>query len=307
MIAGGSRDHPGTVDTVLLSSSPTFTNHIPVTKIPTDTLLPSETPSPSATSTFTNTFTPTGTPTPTPTPTPLTCWSDGGYITTGALKTELLRLPLEYRIYLPPCYEEEAERRYPVLILFHGQSYSDDQWDRLGVDEKADSLIADGEIPPIIVVMPRDRYGGEPGESNFGEAILEVLIPFLDETYRTIPERSFRAVGGLSRGAGWSVHLGITYWEYFGALGAHSPAIFHYDAERMRSLLDSIPPDKFPRIYMDIGDRDRPEIMRVALWFEDRLNERSIPHEWHLFSGYHAESYWSAHLENYLRWYAMGW
>jgi enterochelin esterase-like enzyme len=191
--------------------------------------------------------------------------------------------------------------------LIHGQSYTDDQWDRLGVDETADALIATGEIPPFIVVMPRDRYAGESGDSKFGQAILEVLMPYLDQTYRTLTDREHRAVGGLSRGAGWAVHLALAHWETFSALGAHSSAIFYYDAERMRTMLDAIPEDSYPRIYIDIGDKDRPEIMRVTLWFEDLLNQKSIPHEWHLFSGYHTEEYWSAHIEGYLRWYTRTW
>ncbi|MBN1146333.1 MAG: hypothetical protein JXA78_03685 [Anaerolineales bacterium] len=246
-------------------------------------------------------------PSATASPTPLTCWLQGGRIEIGSLDTDLLRLPLEYRIYLPPCYDQQPERRYPILYLIHGQSYKDDQWDRLGADETADALISTGQIPPFIIIMPYDRYGGEPGESQFAQAILEVLMPHLDQTYRTLPGREHRAVGGLSRGAGWAVHLAIAHWETFGALGAHSPAIFYYDAERMRKMLDSMPADSYPRIYVDIGDKDRPEIMRVTLWFEDVLNQKSIPHEWHLFNGYHSEEYWSAHMQQYLRWYTRAW
>ena len=62
-----------------------------------------------------------------------------------------------------------------------------------------------------------------------------------------------------------------------------------------------------PRIYIDIGDRDRPEIMRAALWFEELLNEYGISHEWYMFAGYHTEEYWHDHLETYLRWYAANW
>jgi enterochelin esterase-like enzyme len=193
------------------------------------------------------------------------------------------------------------------LYLIHGQSYSDDQWDRMGVDETADRLIASGEIPPFIMVMPYDRYGGQPSESNFGQAVIEVLLPHVDQTYRTFPNRAYRAVGGLSRGAGWAVHFAISNWELFGALGAHSLAVFHSDAQRMRTWLDEIPPSSYPRIYLDIGDKDRPEILRAALWFEELLNQRDVPHEWHLFSGYHAESYWIDHLEQYLRWYVKAW
>lgn len=246
-------------------------------------------------------------PTETPTPIPLECWQEGGKIITTSLRTVLLRLPLDYRVYLPPCYEEQPERQYAVLYLIHGQSYTDDQWDRLGVDETVDRLAASNEIQPFIIVMPRDRYGGQPTESNFGKVIVEELVPLIDTTYRTIAKRDFRAVGGLSRGAGWAVHLAISNWQTFGVLGAHSPAIFFTDAQRMRSWLDAIPRDSYPRIYMDIGDRDRPEILEAALWFENLLNEKDIPHEWHLFSGLHNEAYWRVHLEQYIRWYAANW
>lgn len=223
------------------------------------------------------------------------------------LRTDQLRLPMDYRVYLPPCYNQQPERRYPVLFLIHGQNFNDDQWDRLGADEAADTLIASGEIPPLIIVMPRDRYGGQPSENNFALVVVEELIPLLDERYRTLPERDFRAVGGLSRGAGWAIHLAITQWELFGALGAHSPAIFYDDAQRMRVYLDAIPFESYPRMYIDIGDKDRAELMGATLWFENLLNERSIPHEWYLFSGYHSEDYWRAHMETYLRWYTQVW
>jgi enterochelin esterase-like enzyme len=155
--------------------------------------------------------------------------------------------------------------------------------------------------------MPHDVSSAQPTETNFSKVIIEELIPAIDQTYRTKPERLYRAVGGMSRGGGWAVHFGLTYWEMFGAVGAHSPAIFYSDGLKMNALLDALPPGESPRIYIDIGERDRPEILEVATWFEQLLDQKDIPHEWHLFSGYHAESYWSAHLEQYLIWYTQGW
>ncbi len=114
-------------------------------------------------------------------------------------------------------------------------------------------------------------------------------------------------MGGLSRGGGWAIHFALSDWDQFGVMGAHSPAVFYSDAEQMRSMLDALPSESIPRMYIDIGERDRPEILRAAIWFEGLLNEKGLPHEWHLFSGYHNEAYWSEHMEQYLRWYTKGW
>lgn len=274
------------------------------THIPTGTA--TVLPSPPATR-FASTAT-TAPPKPTRTSTAAAvCTATRGKIVTAELDTDLLRLPLQFRVYLPPCYAGEPDRRYPVLYLFHGQSSTDDQWDRLGADETADRLIAAGQIPPLLIVMPYDRYGGQPTETNFSQAIVELLIPYIDDTYATEADRRHRAVGGLSRGAGWSVHFAAAHWKLFGKFGAHSPAVFHTDAPRLRTWLDQIPAGSYPRAYVDIGDKDRPEITRSALWLEALLDEYDLPHEWHLFAGYHAEEYWSEHLEGYLRWYTADW
>ncbi len=276
------------------TDAPLSTATLPIL-VPDQTLTPSASP------------TPTSTTTQTPTPTPLICWVQGGHYEYGDLRSDGLPLPLEYAVYLPPCYDQQPERRYPVLYLIHGQNYNNDQWDRLGADETADALIATGEIPPFIIVMPRDRSWAQPTEDNFGRALVEDLIPRIDNEYRTLPERDYRAVGGLSRGAGWAVHLGLSQWELFGAIGGHSLPVFWTDTYHIREWLDAIPLEKMPRIYLDIGEKDRPNILQSAIWFENLLTEKGIPHEWHLYSGYHEEAYWSAHLDQYLRWYTLNW
>lgn len=246
-------------------------------------------------------------PSPIPAPTRPVCREPAGRTEEGSLPSDDLPLPLQYKVLLPPCYDQEPGRRYTVLYLIHGQNYNHDQWERLGAGVRRDALIAAGELPPFIIVLPRDRSWSQPTEDLYGKVVAENLVPLIDGSYRTRPDRRFRAVGGLSRGAGWAVHLGITRPDLFGALGAHSLPVFHTDALHMRQWLDELPADRAPRIYMDIGDRDRPEIMRSAVWFEELLTEKGIPHEWHLFPGYHEEAYWEAHLDEYLRWYAREW
>jgi len=252
----------------------------------------------------------TGTPTPkpaTPTPTLIACMRKGGRVEVNEFTTVLLPTPLVYRIYLPPCYDEQPEKAYPVLYLIHGQTYSDTQWDHLGVPEMADHLIATGEAAPFIVVMPRDRVWLEPTEDNFGLAVVQALVPWVDEYYRTIPERAQRAIGGLSRGGAWAIRIGLSHPELFSSIGLHSGFVFQSDIQQVHLWLFNLPAGLEPRIYMDIASQDAPEITKSAIWLEELLTRYEIPHEWHQFLGEHEEAYWQAHIEDYLRWYTQDW
>ena len=268
------------------------------TRVPTEfSPPPSTTPAPSAS--------PQPSLTPAPSPTTPACWQAGGRMEFGSLRDPHLPLPMEFRVYLPPCYDQFADQRYPVLYLIHGMNYNDDQWDRLGADDVADELIRKKEIHPFLIVMPRDRSWSQPDQDGFGQAMINTLIPYIDTVYRTLPDRAHRALGGLSRGASWTVHLGLTHWELFSALGLHSLPVFWADTSHVRQWLDAIPRDSLPRIFMDTGDKDY--LIRSTEWFEGVLTEKNIPHEWYLFPGYHEEAYWSTHVEQYIRWYAEDW
>lgn len=221
----------------------------------------------------------------------------------ATLPTSLLAKGLTFRIYLPPCYD--PGQRYPVLYLLHGQGSTEDEWIRLGAAAQADQLIDARQIPPLLIVFPYDANTGDPQATSFEKALLTVLIPYVDTQYATLPDRAHRAVGGLSRGAGWALHLGLADWQYFGLIGAHSLPIFRGDSAHLADWLDDIPPDSRPLIYMDSGVND-PEL-KNALAFEDLLTLKRVPHEWHLNQGYHNEDYWSAHVGQYLRWYTQTW
>ncbi|MCJ7586037.1 MAG: alpha/beta hydrolase-fold protein [Anaerolineales bacterium] len=249
---------------------------------------------------------PTSAPLPLFTPSPMTdCLAIPAQVETDSLPSQSLAETLEFIIYLPPCYDEHVSQHYPVLYLLHGQTYTNDQWVRLGAPATADRLIAAGDAPPFIIVMPHDPSWKQPTEYGFAEALTEELIPYVDAHYRTIASREQRAIGGLSRGAGWAIHFGLTRPDLFGAFGAHSPVVFWTDGPHLGEWLKAIPPESLPRIYLDIGDNDRE--LETALELEDILDQQNIPHEWHLYPGFHEESYWQAHVEEYLRWYAAEW
>jgi enterochelin esterase-like enzyme len=242
-------------------------------------------------------------PTVTPTPTPLGCLSGPGRVEEGVLQETVP--PQEFRIYLPPCYDELPSQRYPVLYLLHGQTYTDDQWLRLGATEVMDRLFLQNEIAPFIIVFPDDRYWNVQAGPGFGGRLVDHLVPHIDQTYRTLADREHRAIGGLSRGAGWALRLGLQRWDLFGTIGLHSLAAFGDDRPSLRYWLKAIPEESWPDIFIDTGESDS-ELGFNSL-FETMLTQLGIPHEWHLYPGAHDEAYWSAHVEEYLRWYAEVW
>ena len=238
-----------------------------------------------------------------PTSTQVNCLSKPGRVESGSLDS--FKPAQQFLIYLPPCYEEETNQRYPVLYLLHGQTYTDDQWVRLGAVRVMDGLIQSGEIKPFIIVFPDDRYWNLVAGPGFGDRLIDFIIPYVDKNYRTLADREHRAIGGMSRGAGWSLRLGLTHWNLFGFVGLHSLAVMQKDASKVRNWIASIPPNSRPDIFMDIGDKDQELIM--ARQIESQFNDYDMSHEWHLYNGAHTEDYWSAHVEEYLRWYAEKW
>jgi enterochelin esterase-like enzyme len=184
-----------------------------------------------------------------------------------------------------------------VLYLLHGLTYDDSQWDMLGVDEAADTLIRSGRIPPRLIVMPSERTG-----LDHELAIVEGLIPFVDSKYRTADDKSGRAIGGLSRGGGWALRIGFKHPELFSAVGLHSPAVLPPDLYDLPTWIATLPLAERPRLWIDAGDRDplKPSILELV----GTLESAGYDFTWSLMPGDHSAVYWTAHVQDYLKWYA---
>jgi enterochelin esterase-like enzyme len=246
----------------------------------------------------------------TPTPqlievTSITC-AGTGVIKRYALESHLMNGTQYVTVYLPPCYDTHKAGGYPVLYLLHGRTYNDEMWLDLGAKEIADELISSGASQPFLMVMPYEEYNyRNPEKTAFADALTNEIIPFVDSTFDTCTDRTCRALGGISRGASWAVRIGLQKWNLFGSVGAHSLPTFVGDLEKLPGWLAKIPEDEAPRLYIDIGRFD-PEI-KAAYAFEQVLNEKGIMNEWHLNDGRHNMDYWSAHIREYMEWYARGW
>ncbi len=130
-------------------------------------------------------------------------------------------------VYLPPDYLS-SRGSYPVLYLVHGAGDSDDSWTRTGhAHYILDNLIAAGKAKPMIVVMPFGHTPERPGanvlaNTDFGDDLLEDLIPLVESRFRTRRSPSARAMAGLSMGGAHTLRYGLTHPELFHYLGVFS-------------------------------------------------------------------------------------
>jgi enterochelin esterase-like enzyme len=243
-------------------------------------------------------------PTTTPTPTEIVCKENSGKIVNIDIPTEYLKHPVNTNIYLPPCYDPESTNGYPVLYMFHGQAATNDQWIRLGLTTAADQLIEEEKIQPLIIVMPFEAtWTPGPADSTFDEAVLNDVLPYVEKDYAICKARTCRAVGGLSRGGNWAVYLGFAHPDLFGLIGAHSTPLFYGEVGRIRqAVADPARANLLPRVEVDLGDHDTQK--DKVLEFTAALQETGVSFDFYQYEGRHEESYWSAHVTDYLLWYS---
>ena len=146
-------------------------------------------------------------------------------------------------VYTPPDYDKHPTDRYPVLILQHGSGEDETGWTRQGRAQFIlDNLIAAGKAKPMIVVMDRGYAirSGAPAAatgssawqqdlfgafSAFEDVVIQDLIPAIDATYRTIPDREHRAMAGLSMGGMQALFITLQHPDLFAYVASLSGPI----------------------------------------------------------------------------------
>jgi predicted alpha/beta superfamily hydrolase len=170
-------------------------------------------------------------------------------------------LPRDAIIWLPPGYDKDKFKRYPVLYMQDGQNIIDPATSSFGydwrVDEVADSLIKANKIKKIIIVgiySTSDRsleYGGSKSDV-YMKFVVNKLKPVIDKKYRTKPGRKNTAIAGSSLGGTISFIMVWKYPDVFSKAACISPA-FHIDNYDCLKLVKSTANKKNIKIYIDIG------------------------------------------------------
>jgi len=161
---------------------------------------------------------------------------DEHVIVSELLRDNVLKDPFERPlwVYVPPGYEDEPERRYPVVYVIQGYTGHIGMWKnrapyRSPFVETADAVFAAGDTPPAIVVYidAWTRYGGSqfvdsPGTGRYHSYICEEIVPWVDSHYRTIPDRAHRAITGKSSGGFGAMITPMLRPDLFGLLATHA-------------------------------------------------------------------------------------
>ena len=148
-------------------------------------------------------------------------------------------------VYTPAEYEK-GKKKYPVLYLQHGMGEGETSWTLQGkMQHIMDNAIAKGEAVPMLVVMesgdikaPFNFAGGgsnEQGRSQYGASfypvLLNDLIPYIDQNFRTKTDRENRAMAGLSWGGHQTFDVVLQNLDKFAWMGTFSGAIFGLDVK----------------------------------------------------------------------------
>jgi enterochelin esterase-like enzyme len=205
-------------------------------------------------------------------------------------------------IYTPPDYDNESKTRYPVLYLQHGGGEDERGWVNQGrLNFIMDNLIVEKKVLPMIIVMGKGTAdkAGEPEQilpfsggprgsanqtpANFGQALGEVmvndLIPMIDSTYRTIPDREHRAMAGLSMGGTETFQITQDHLDQFAWIGVFSAPFGFPDIKTgYNGLLAK--PDEFSRqvklLFISMGGEEAKGIGRGSRTFHEALDKAGV-------------------------------
>lgn len=138
-------------------------------------------------------------------------------------------------VYLPPSYRSSSAKRYPSLYLLHGfdsniRAWTSHGYQEMNLQQSMDTLIGDGEVREMIVVVPNGRntylgsfYTNSIVSGGWEDFVDRDLLTYIDSHYRTIPQAASRGVAGHSMGGYAAIVMGMKHPELFGAVYAMSP------------------------------------------------------------------------------------
>jgi len=226
-------------------------------------------------------------------------------------------LPRNIIIWLPPGYDSLTEKYYPVLYMHDGQNIFDPGTSSFGVDwqidETADSLIRANEIEELIIVGIYNTYQRQteyiPSDTGYKymQFIVEELKPFIDKTYKTLPDRKNTAVAGSSSGGLISFMMIWEFPDIFSKGACVSPAFKISNIDFVSDVINYSGSKKQIKIYIDNGgvgleEKLQPGINEMLLALKEKGYEEGNDLFWFKDSeSEHNEAAWAKRAHIFLK------
>jgi S-formylglutathione hydrolase FrmB len=133
-------------------------------------------------------------------------------------------------VYLPPSYNQNRTRRYPVVYALHGYSIGAEQWTQeIHVPQTIEGAFAKG-AHEMIVVLPDSKtvhngsmYSSSVTTGDFENYVAHDVVSYIDANYRTLATRESRGLVGHSMGGYGATRIGMKHADVFGSLYIMSP------------------------------------------------------------------------------------
>lgn len=227
-----------------------------------------------------------------------------------------------YGIVLPPGYEQDSQTQYPVVFLLHGGHGDPTAWFIKGKALKViETLYADGKLPPSIIVTPdgNDSRGtsalwdpeyinGQYG--NVLSAIGDELVQEIKSNYRTLPDPTYWAIGGLSSGGWGALNVGLHHPQSFKTLFSHSGYFIDKSGAENSPIeyVRTLDPQtrQSLAIYLDAGEGDG-KYLEQSREFHQVLDQLQVENQFNEFPGGHGVKgqdvgwgFWHKHLADSL-------
>jgi len=262
----------------------------------------------------------------------------------SAVKSQILGGPVRYCAYLPPSFDQDKTRHYPVLYFLHGLGDNEQSLLNFGGWDVVSQLRSEGKIGDFVILAPsggRTFYiNSVNGKVRYEDFLLKEFVPQMEKKYRATGTRATRGVTGVSMGGYGALRLAFKYPDQFAAVSAQMPALiselpadigsgasgsagallgdvfgsplnrefFTHNTVSYFARTDSAASLKRMKIYFNVGNNDDYGFQQGAQQLDQLLKARDIPHEFHIYPGRHGAQFVIRYFPDVLQfqWRAIG-
>jgi len=256
-----------------------------------------------------------------------------GRVECNSLPSKFVHHEVRYCVMLPPAFDADKTRHFPILYLLHGLGDNEQFFIHSGEWNLVEDMREKGELKDFLIATPEGGasfyINAKDGKERYEDFLVQEFLPFIEKRYRASPGRANRAISGISMGGYGALHLAFRHPQLFSAVSAHSAALIEKlpvflggaapgssqpNRARIFGGVFGSPPDpaywnqQSPitlartanlaglKIYFDCGDQDDYGFDAGAAVLDKVLTARHVAHEFHLYPGRHDPTYFAAHL-----------